>query len=183
MIRFQCPSCNKTLQTPPHTAGKRVACPCGERMQVPIPMASVMEEPSNDFGSTNQGAIGNAPGLDDVWGSLPSPSPYIPAEPAYGNAPQGAHPPVNSAASHSLAQAKPYTAPRGASQTGGGVAGGSVSGSESSIFNSGTIGGGLAMLAAFIWFFGGLAMGIIFFYPPILFIIGLVGFVKGIFNR
>ena len=40
--------------------------------------------------------------------------------------------------------------------------------------------GGLTMMAiAFVWFFGGLCIGIIFFYPPILFIIGLYSFVKG----
>lgn len=41
--------------------------------------------------------------------------------------------------------------------------------------------GGIAMMAiAVIWFVVGYAAGIIFFYPPILFIIGLVGFIKGI---
>jgi len=43
--------------------------------------------------------------------------------------------------------------------------------------------GGLAMMAiAAVWFFGGLALGIIFYYPPILFIIGLVGFMRGLFS-
>jgi hypothetical protein len=43
--------------------------------------------------------------------------------------------------------------------------------------------GGLAMMAiAAVWFFGGLAVGIIFYYPAILFIIGLVGFVRGLFT-
>jgi hypothetical protein len=41
--------------------------------------------------------------------------------------------------------------------------------------------GGLAMMAiAAVWFLGGLACGIIFYYPPILFVIGLVGFFRGI---
>jgi hypothetical protein len=41
--------------------------------------------------------------------------------------------------------------------------------------------GGLAMMAiAAIWFFGGLAAGYIFYYPPILFLIGLWGFFKGL---
>jgi hypothetical protein len=43
--------------------------------------------------------------------------------------------------------------------------------------------GGLAMMAiAAVWFFGGLAVGIVFYYPVILFIIGLVGFVRGLFT-
>jgi hypothetical protein len=41
--------------------------------------------------------------------------------------------------------------------------------------------GGLALMAiAIVWFFGGLMVNIIFFYPPILFIIGLVVMIKGL---
>jgi hypothetical protein len=39
------------------------------------------------------------------------------------------------------------------------------------------------MLLAVGWFFGGLMFGIIFFYPPVLFIIGIVAVVRGLFNR
>jgi hypothetical protein len=43
------------------------------------------------------------------------------------------------------------------------------------------VGGGLAMMAiAVIWFVVGLAVGIIFIYPPILFVIGLIAFFKGL---
>ena len=38
------------------------------------------------------------------------------------------------------------------------------------------------MVGAVVWFVVGLAFGYIFFYPPILFIIGLVTFFKGLFN-
>lgn len=41
--------------------------------------------------------------------------------------------------------------------------------------------GGIGMMAiAVVWFVVGLAIGIIFFYPPILFVIGLYAFLKGI---
>src|SRR4029079_2605600 len=41
--------------------------------------------------------------------------------------------------------------------------------------------GGLAMMAiAVVWFVLGLACGYIFFYPPILFVLGVIGFVKGL---
>ncbi|WP_254506496.1 hypothetical protein [Anatilimnocola floriformis] len=41
--------------------------------------------------------------------------------------------------------------------------------------------GGLALMAiSVVWFFGGLAAGFIFFYPPVLFIIGLVVMIKGL---
>jgi hypothetical protein len=43
--------------------------------------------------------------------------------------------------------------------------------------------GGLSMMAiAALWFFGGLAFGIIFYYPVILFVIGVVGFFRGMFS-
>ena len=49
--------------------------------------------------------------------------------------------------------------------------------------NAGTIGGVLMMVIAAVWFVVGLAGGIIFFYPPILFVIGIIAFVKGLFSR
>ncbi len=45
------------------------------------------------------------------------------------------------------------------------------------------IGGGLAMMAiAIVWFCGGLMFDYIFFYPAILFILGLIAFIKGLSN-
>ena len=38
---------------------------------------------------------------------------------------------------------------------------------------SGAVGGVIMMAAAAIWFVGGLAVGIVYFYSPILFVIGL----------
>lgn len=46
----------------------------------------------------------------------------------------------------------------------------------------GVAGGIILMVIAFLWFFGGLAVGIIFWYPPILFIIGLYALFKGLAN-
>lgn len=50
---------------------------------------------------------------------------------------------------------------------------------EGGIINGGTGAGVLAMLIAVVWFIAGLANDIIFFYPPVLFVIGLVAFFKG----
>lgn len=50
---------------------------------------------------------------------------------------------------------------------------------QSSGMDSEMIGGILAMVGAVVWFVGGLAVGYIFFYPPILFFIGLASFIKG----
>lgn len=44
--------------------------------------------------------------------------------------------------------------------------------------------GGLAMMAiALVWFVLGWQAGYIYYYPPILFIIGLVGLIKGLAQR
>jgi hypothetical protein len=46
------------------------------------------------------------------------------------------------------------------------------------------IGGGIVMiLIAVVWFVGGLALGRLFFYPPILFVLGIIAIVKGFSDR
>jgi len=47
----------------------------------------------------------------------------------------------------------------------------------------GVAGGILMMAIALVWFIAGWSAGYIFYYPPILFVIGLFALVKGIFNR
>lgn len=49
--------------------------------------------------------------------------------------------------------------------------------------NAGVGGGILMMVIAVVWFVLGLIFGWIFYYPPILFIIGLIAFIKGLVNR
>src|SRR5579883_3034765 len=61
-----------------------------------------------------------------------------------------------------------------------GGAGGGAHSFEKGVFNSGMLGGMLAMGGAVVWFVAGLAMYVIFFYPPILFVIGLAAFFKGL---
>lgn len=55
--------------------------------------------------------------------------------------------------------------------------------SEKRVFNGGAIGGLRAMVGAVVWFVVGLANDIIFFYPPVLFVIGLLAFFKGLTGR
>ncbi len=45
--------------------------------------------------------------------------------------------------------------------------------------NAGVIGGILMMVIAVVWFIAGLMGGYIFFYPPILFVVGIIAIVKG----
>ncbi len=48
--------------------------------------------------------------------------------------------------------------------------------------NGSVITGILMMVGAAVWFFGGLAVGVIFFYPPVLFVLGFIALVKGIMS-
>jgi len=51
---------------------------------------------------------------------------------------------------------------------------------EKAGIKKGVLGGLIMMVIAVIWFFAGLSIGIVFFYPPILFVIGVYAFFKGI---
>jgi hypothetical protein len=51
---------------------------------------------------------------------------------------------------------------------------------EKAGLDKGVVGGGVMMLIAVVWFAAGWAAGYIFFYPPVLFVIGLFGLVKGL---
>ena len=44
----------------------------------------------------------------------------------------------------------------------------------------GVVGGVVMMVIALVWIFGRLSAGYIYYYPPILFIIGVVALVKGL---
>jgi hypothetical protein len=46
--------------------------------------------------------------------------------------------------------------------------------------NAGIVGGILMMLIAIVWFVVGLMFGILFFYPPILLVIGAIALIKGL---
>lgn len=49
--------------------------------------------------------------------------------------------------------------------------------------NGGILGGVLMMIIAIVWFVGGLFAGYIFYYPPILLIVGMVAVGKGLFSN
>ena len=54
---------------------------------------------------------------------------------------------------------------------------------EKKALSSGILGGSIAMVIAVVWFFTALSFDRIFFYPPVLFIIGLIGVIKGIADK
>jgi hypothetical protein len=52
-------------------------------------------------------------------------------------------------------------------------------GVEKKEIQKGVLGGLIMIVIAVIWFFAGLAAGYLFYYPPILFVIGLYAVIKG----
>jgi hypothetical protein len=57
---------------------------------------------------------------------------------------------------------------------------GSTGGGWGNATNAGVLGGCLMMVGAVVWFVLGLMNDIIFFYPPILLVIGLIAMIKGL---
>lgn len=53
-------------------------------------------------------------------------------------------------------------------------------GPERAGIKKGVVGGMIMIGIATVWFIGGLYMGFIFFYPPILFLIGVYALIKGL---
>jgi len=51
---------------------------------------------------------------------------------------------------------------------------------EKAGIKKGVIGGLIMIGIATVWFIGGLSIGLIFFYPPILFLIGIYALLKGL---
>lgn len=54
---------------------------------------------------------------------------------------------------------------------------------EKKAIKKGVIGGIIMMAIAVIWFLGGLFWGVIFYYPPILFVIGVYALIKGMIDN
>ncbi len=54
---------------------------------------------------------------------------------------------------------------------------------EKSGIQKGMLGGIIMIAIAVVWFFVGLAGGYIFYYPPILFVIGIYALIKGLIDR
>ena len=165
-IEIVCTSCQRRLSVPGSAAGKKVKCPCGVATAVPnagsappapIPANDPFGMPANDpFGMPADDNPFAAPA--DEFGENPyatsgSGEYGITSAPAYMSAPKP----------RKKAERKKTSAPTGA----GGLDMGQV------------LGGAGMMVGAVVWLVVGLMCGWIFFYPPILFIIGLVTMVKG----
>jgi hypothetical protein len=75
---------------------------------------------------------------------------------------------------------RPRRRTRRAAYSGGGGGGG---GGGFNVNGGAMIGGIIVMLVAVVWFVVGLMFDYLFFFPPVLFLIGVIGFIKGILGH
>lgn len=165
-VSVVCPSCNKRLLVPGTSLGKQGRCPACQTVftleqlyeaETVAPPANDLwgtATPANSFGSPSNTLLGSS-GNDDYQ-----------LQPAANNFTSNNYSStLNSPYASPQVNAVPaYKTPE-----------------KGQFWDSSVLGGIALMVIAVVWFFGGLAVNIIFFYPPILFIIGLVVLVKGIF--
>ncbi len=159
--------CGRTLKVKDEAAGRKVRCPaCSKVLVAPMP------EPS---GNLEDEAINEllAEGPPAPVASVPPPR--EPAEEKDQGFEEEKRPPMPKPRKNkSLDPTREARLPRieRPERSGGGIA-----------IHPQIIMGVLMMVGALIWFFGALALGVIFWYPPILFVLGIGTVIKGFTGR
>lgn len=197
-ILVVCGECTGKLAVPLTAAGKKIRCPrCSSVVAVPAAQAG---------SSTAPAAVGTSATVRKArrvsTEDNPSSDNTMPeAKPRPRQKPKHAPPAADSWNTDGLssygdgnddwetydepegtASAMPPRSQRGNRQAGRSASQAIAAGKETSAARGPMLTGILMMVGALVWFFGGLAAGIIFYYPPILFILGLVSFFKGMFG-
>lgn len=170
--------CGRTLRVAKNENPKMAKCPCGSTFSVPrlgerheetnlakaIPLAkpafTLADRPFPEMSSYQAPPVSYRGEINANIGSAP-----IRTEATSGAAPSN-----RAVASSYLERARQETS-NGSNDSEGGY---------SNFFDATVIGGLVVMLAAVAWFVAGLAAGVIFFYPPVMFVLGMITVVKGI---
>jgi hypothetical protein len=178
-----CTGCQKTLRIPARLWGKKVRCPqCGQVLAVPAAVAAAPAATTRKL-STNAVTAGSkrasvpvkAPPasrpvaeVDDVEFIDDADDPYVdlPA-PDEDDLPPRQRP-----------RSKPKKRKKIRKSSSGGAFG-----AEKGMLGAGVLGGMGLMAAAVVWFVVGLMFGYIFYYPPVMFVIGLIAMIKGFISR
>ncbi len=167
---IRCSSCGKSLKVDERFAGKRVKCPCDTVLLVPAAETTTLSpSPSADTRQPASNVGGQQDEMSSLFDDLSDNDMQVRPSPAR--------------TTHQLPPADPLAAYAGAQRFAAGTGpmpAATRAAGSSNLTNGSTITGILMMIGAVVWFFGGLAAGIIFFYPPILFILGLIAMVKGL---
>ncbi len=163
-MMLACPECLKKLRVPVSSAGKNGKCPACQTV-FRIPAAQTTATVASQARVAQAPAAPQAPATvppidDDFYEFASSPSPTANSAPM-------TFPDLNAERPPKVKYPDPeehdpvQSAKRGV--------------------DKGVLGGLAMMVIAVVWFFAGLQfLNRIFFYPPILFVIGLVAFVKGL---
>jgi ribosomal protein S27E len=164
-----CSACSTTLRVPEKYWGKKVRCPqCKEVIAVPAGAAAPVAATKAPAAATTKApaaaATDDVDFLDDD--AFVDEDPYV-DEPATTRS----APPRVGKSSKTSKSSKPD--PKAKS-------GGGAFSMEKGMLNAGVLGGLGLMLGAVVWFVVGFLLGYIFYYPPIMFIIGFVALVKGL---
>ncbi len=124
------------------------------------------DDPFADVGSIG----GTSQSEDDLFGDLPDTSMSVPSMPTVAATPA----PKPASSPHSqTSNANEYIAKAQAEKT--------FYGESNQAQGTGAIFSGIGMMVgAVVWFVAGLCLGYIFFYPPVLFVIGAITSINGI---
>jgi hypothetical protein len=183
-----CPSCNKRLLVPAGTLGKQGRCPACQTVFTLEQMweAEAVAPAPSTFPSLTPLApapAAYAPPPANAWGATAQPAANPWGSPA--PAAKSTYDDDDFKGDYNLQAAPPVVANPYASPTYTPVSTGSSyqrPKQKGEFWSSSVMGGLLLMVIAVVWFFGGLALNRIFFYPTIMFIIGFVTFFKGLFS-
>lgn len=178
--------CGRTLRVAKGEKQKLAKCPCGSTFSVPSadPTASqpivTQAIPRRAIPLAKPVAVSE----DHAFPELPSYhapqvsyrgeiSASVASTPIRTNGAFGERPTNQSVASSYLENARQESSNSNYETTGG----------WSNFFDATVIGGLVVMLVAVGWFVAGLAAGVIFFYPPVMFVLGMITVVKGIMSN
>ncbi|MGV3484665.1 MAG: hypothetical protein ACO1RT_09635 [Planctomycetaceae bacterium] len=179
---IQCRSCGKSLQIDDKFVGKQVKCPCSAVLTVPG-AAAVMAPAAAAAAARPNRANGGQPaatafGIDraqmsSLFGELTENDMVVKGQSTDTKAGKKQKDPLAAyqpAASKSSSTTKPKATSGSAKTRSAGGKGTLVTGI-------------LMMVGAVVWFVVGYAGGVIFFYPPVLFVLGLIAVVKALLGK
>jgi hypothetical protein len=167
-ILLQC-DCGRAVRVKDELAGRKIRCPdCQEIMKVPVPKVAHEDEPV-----VLEVAITAKPGRKPP----PLPKRRAAEEDDEDDAEDEEETTRRKrSSSRGLGKRKRRNSARSRdAERGGGFAGFSFP-----VVSKSIIAGLIMMLVAVIWFVAGLFAGLIFFYPPIMFILGVVAVFRGL---
>jgi phage FluMu protein Com len=181
MYPYSCEGCGTVLKLTDQHLGRKIRCPrCRSVLEIPEFSQQFEQEMTDDAdgweGDDAAPFPGSEPATDYPWqpadkiydwsydAPAEEPADESPWQPAVSGSREG------SANEFSRVMQEDSQTLETSGEAAGGVKWGTV------IFGVGL------MIVSAVWFVGGLAAGVIFFYPPILLIIGLVTLIKGLFG-